>query len=394
MKVRVTGLTSPSSGFYPEDKEFLVKSCGTYAGVCYMPDDFDTLSGKEEAAEKRFWNTLKTNHHSISDHYYVNLVIEDAPKILAMALNNEGVYATSEKSGRYTIMKNCSEREQALYDKWLNKLPDIIQKEYPDMDSKMVHKLAMENARYFISVFAPCTTMVYSTNIRQLNYMYDWCHRYESDETYFTQKVKEVLMQFAEMIEPYVIEGLRSNKRETFSLFDRQNGNKFENVKEHFDYTYITTYYGSFTQLAQAHRHRTLKYTMRFNGTSEGFFTPDILRTSEDVYEWNKDMVSVADLIPQGTLVGIVEMGNYDDFLLKCTERLCGRAMYEIAKQTYETYRKYSHTLMLNYGAGSTLDIVEKFRAPRLTKGMLVGECKEQCYFGCKNGVDFDYRRV
>ena len=59
MKVRVTGLTSPSSGFYPEDKEFLVKSCGTYAGVCYMPDDYDTLSGKEEAAEKKILEYFK-----------------------------------------------------------------------------------------------------------------------------------------------------------------------------------------------------------------------------------------------------------------------------------------------------------------------------------------------
>ena len=394
MKVRVNGLTGSATNFGNVELSNVIKSCGTYAGVCYMPDNFDTLAENVGAAEKRFWGTIGLNHHSIADHYYINLIIEDAPKILAMALNNEGVYATSEKSGRYTIMKNCSEREQALYDKWLQKLPGIIQKRYPDMDSKMVHKLAMENARYFISVFAPCTTMVYSTNIRQLNYMYDWCHRYKSDETYFTKKVREVLMQFAKQIEPFVIKGLRSNKRETFSLFDMQNGNKFENVSEHFDYTYITRYHGSFTQLAQAHRHRTLKYTMRFNGTSEAFFVPDILEDAEDNIEWCNDMASIADLIPQGTLVEIIEMGNYDDFLLKCTERLCGRAMYEIAKQTKETYGRYRYSLQSRYGVGSSLCIVKKFNKKNATKGTMLAGCKEQCYFTCLDGVDFDNRKI
>lgn len=41
------------------------------------------------------------------------------------------------------------------------------------------------------------------------------------------------------------------------------------------------------------------------------------------VDEWLGDMQTVSSVNPQGELVRISEIGKYEDFILKCKERLC-----------------------------------------------------------------------
>ena len=57
-------------------------------------------------------------------------MFEEIPKILAMILNNEKIYNTSEKSARYTHMEP-SEDEKALYEKWIEIYKTEISKKYP-----------------------------------------------------------------------------------------------------------------------------------------------------------------------------------------------------------------------------------------------------------------------
>ena len=52
---------------------------------------------------------------------------------------------------------------------------------------------------------------------------------------------------------------------------------------------------------------------------------------------------TVKDITPQGELVRISEKGKYDDFVLKCKERLCSAAQLEIMMQTKETLLKYTN---------------------------------------------------
>lgn len=392
MKVRLDGVTSKASNFDASNIDSLKKQCGTYAGVCYMPDTYSVLEANVEGAVKRFGGTVKTGHHSITDHYFVNLVLEDAPKILAMALNNVGMYATSEKSGRYTVMSNCSAEEKVLYDKWAEKLPILIKNKYPDMPDVMVKKLAQENARYFLSVFTPATTMVFSTNIRMINYLYDWCIKFPDGDNYFEKTLKSVLMDFASQIKPFVVEGLRDYKNGGFTLFDKQMGNRYCGLFDRFGFTYQTVYLASFVSLAQAHRHRTIDYSMYFDGVATQFFVPAILETDELRDEWLNDMQSVAHLIPQGTLVKVYEMGTYTNFLLKCTERLCGRAQFETARQTLETYKKYREFIMNNVGNSHYLYNAFYNECP--SKATMIRDCKEPCYFGCGTGVNFDERLI
>ena len=319
------------------------------AGVCYMPDDFEAiLSEPAENTLKRVNQTLTSGHHSVYDHSTYNLLLENVPKIIAMVLNNEGMYTTSEKSARYTKMEP-SEKELELYNKWYEIFKKLIDEKYHaryvefGMKEKRIEtqvgKLAQENARYMISVFTP-TTMVYTVSFRQLNYIIGFFKNFieNGEENDFNKKLKNAMSEFVNSIPDELKEDLLNAnvKARGISIFDNRTSRK-----ESFSETYCTTYKGSFAQYAQAHRHRTIRYSMRLLDNAE-FYIPEIIKEDETLAkEWLSDIESVKDVYPQGMLVNIVERGTYEDFLLKCKERLCGCAQLEITLQTKNTLDKY-----------------------------------------------------
>ena len=344
MKVTILGSTKPR---YKLTKEEAIKFGGKSAGICYMPDDINTLfSEPEEKTIKRANMTLNSGHHSVFDHTTFNLALEGIPKILAMILNNEGMYTTSEKSARYTKM-TPSKREENLYEKWIEIYKQEISKVYPDIDEKKVKKLAQENARYLISVFTPATTMEYSVSLRQLNYIVHWFEDYIKNEpdNEFDNQLKPYLKQFIDCVSELIVPELNTDvKMRKLSLFDERNSRK-----EEFGENYCTTYEGTFAELAQAQRHRTLQYKMTLLKEPE-YFIPKIIASNDELKsEWLKDISSLSDLYPQGMLVKINERGTVENFVLKCKERICGYAQLEIMDQTFETLQKYvEHTQNTN----------------------------------------------
>ncbi len=337
MKVKILASTKP--GYEMPASEAIIFS-GKSAGICYLPDTTEKLFNEpEEKTLKRAKNNIKLGHHSVFGHPHYNLLFEGIPKILAMILNNEKIYNTSEKSARYTKMVP-GERESKLYEKWANIYKGLILEKYPDIKEKYAEKLALENARYLISIFTPSTVMEYTVSFEQLNYIIGWARDYiDSDANDgFALKVKSVLEEFLHSIETYNIEveGLNSKiKKRKFSLFSDRNKRY-----EEFGENYSTTYLASFAQLAQAQRHRTLTYEMSMLDEKQ-FYVPDIIKATRFEEEWIRDMHSIEDLFPQGMLVRVNERGTIENFVLKCTERLCGCAQLEIMKQTNITMKKY-----------------------------------------------------
>ena len=138
---------------------------GTVAGICYLPDTIESLRGEpEERTISRYKGNLASMHHSVFSHVTYNLLLTNVPKILAMVLNNEKLYTTSEKSARYTQMAPSAE-ERELYEKWIGLFQRRVIEEY-GFKEKYALKLAQENARYLISVFTPATTMMYTVNLQ------------------------------------------------------------------------------------------------------------------------------------------------------------------------------------------------------------------------------------
>ena len=381
---------------------------GKAAGVCYMPDDyFENGVQDKEKALKRAEMTSKSGHHSVFDHGQITMVIK-TNKMMAMILNSLGVYTTSEKSARYTKMQPETELELQMYNKWKAKIQELILTKYPNTDDvelrkrfkkwfkeyageqqappvieegSFIHcvddecyeklaelkksetlpsmKLAMENARYMISVFTP-TTMMYTVSLRQINLILGYL-------TYLVENLTNADDEFSKRLRPYAVElsneiqktlgevVISDNKNQHIRFLEAQhvgevvsntNGeNKFTKFKDLNERlveketvigdNYTVVYTGSLAMLAQAQRHRTLRYTMMLRKPGQfGFYTPEIVKDAGLEEEWQKDIESVAYCVPQGTMVRITEQGLFEDFALKCKERMCGRVQLEIMKST------------------------------------------------------------
>ncbi len=336
MKIKVIASTKVG---YELPKEEALKFSGKSAGICYLPGTLEALLNEpEEKTVKRANMTLKSGHHSVFNHPTYNLSLEGIPKILAMILNNEKMYNTSEKSARYTVMEP-SEAEKILYEKWTEIYKNVISKEYPKIEEKRVKKLAQENARYLISVFTPATVMEYTVNFGQLNYIMHFCENFINDETKssnFDVKLKEVFKEFLKELPDLHIDGLDADvKKRQLSFFATR-----ENRKEEFGENYSTTYLASFAEFAQAQRHRTLIYEVSLLDEPK-FYVPPIIRKTELEKEWLNDIESLKEYYPQGMLIKINERGTVENFVLKCTERICGSAQLEIMEQTIDTLNKY-----------------------------------------------------
>ena len=368
------------------DKDEAIKLSGKIAGICYDKEGFANLENElESKTMRRVFMTLNNGHHSVYDHICINFNLQNLPKILAMVLNNEHQYTTSEKSARYTpvVRKEgfvITEDEERLYNKWINIFKIKIKSRYANIynDSK-IQKLAQENARYLVTVFMP-TQMIYSTSLRQINYIASWMQNYIDNADMNNEFEKKLSISMKELIEEFsrvnvLEEGLMKNeKSRNLSLFQ----NDLDKKEEYYGDVYSTLYKGSFAQLAQAQRHRTLDYKMERLEEKEYFIPPIILDDQILVDEWLNDMRAVKDVTPQGELVKISEIGKYEDFILKCKERLCSAAQLEIMLQTRETLLKYKKALE-EKNSHLALDIEKYSHGARCTFPDFV--CSENCKF-------------
>ena len=387
--------------YLKEDGTFNTKEVlnlsGKIAGVCYDKEGFNHLINEpQEKTDRRIFMTLNNGHHSDYDHTYINFNIQNIPKILAMVLNNEKQYTTSEKSARYTKIvpgenSIITKEEVDLYNKWLGLFENKITKEYGNILSSLkIKKLAQENARYLVTVFMP-TQMIYTTSLRQINYMASWMVEYIEDNknnlNYFESRLSKAMGEFLKELERLnvlVPELMSNEKHRKLSLF----GTNLEQTSELFSNVYETTYKASFASLAQAQRHRTLDYQMEMLDKKEYYVPPILENDSYLKDEWLEDINKVGGVTPQGELILISEMGKYEDFILKCKERLCSAAQVEIMHQTRDTLLRYKKYLEEHNNALAS-DITKYSHGPRCTFPDY--ECPSDCKLGPVKKLD---RRV
>lgn len=439
---------------------------GKAAGVCYMPDDYfeDGVQNVEKALTRAAGNS-KSGHHSVYDHGHITFVIK-TNKMMCMILNSLGVYATSEKSARYTKMQPETELELQLYEKWRSKIQTLILSKYPDTDDDILSKrlckkmgiedskavingscyhikdaeyleaelnelkksetlpsfkLAQENARYMISVFTP-TTIEYTISFRQafltIDYMYKLAANLDNASDTFSKKLLPYINEFVREFEKVIGEiKLHDNKNQNFRFLEAQHigelikdnkpgmtfvpftdlEQRLQPKKENISDSYTLVYEGSLAMLAQAQRHRTLRYTMCLQEPGErGYYIPEIVKYAGLSEEWLKDIESVSYCIPQGTMVRITEQGLFEDFALKCKERLCGRAQLEVMKSSVESTKKFiDNKDMLSYSnqkllESMTLDTDEKGCSgltPCARCQFKDFTCSEGCKWGAKDAL-------
>ncbi len=323
---------------------------GHAAGVCYMSSTFDELVNEDRSkTARRVAQTKRDGHHSVFDHTSISMYLHDVPKIVAMVINNEKQYTTSEKSARYTRMA-ATPQETQLYNKWVEIFKSRIIKKYGNTcpqyftDSRIV-KLAEENARLLTSVFTP-TSLIYTTTYRQFNYLIAFIDKFIAKENKdeFETRLSDSLQEFVDKLKelPYYDATLNANEKSRgLSIFG--NGKK---VEEYYGDVYATSYKASFAEYAQAQRHRTISYNLRV--LEDEYYVPKIIADSPDFTElWISDIKSLGNTYPQAQLCEVNEMGTLDAFILKMKERKCTYAQLEINQITDETLKKYEYALRM-----------------------------------------------
>ena len=391
-KTKITLLPHTSflkyNGTFDRDTALLYQA--KLAGECYTPEGWQKLKMEDDEKSLRRKNmTLGNEHQTPYEHVTIGMEITNLPKIVAMVLNNEKQYSTSEKSERYTeineeVDENISKNEVLLYKKWLDIFTMKIEEKYPDQfKPTRIKKLAQENARYLVSVFVT-TKMIHTVPWIQLNricsYMQDYIDSHKNSYNNFESRLCDGFNDFIYACnENNLLEdvAMSNRKHRELSLFKYKNINNDE-----FGYSYTTKYKGSFALLAQAQRHRTLSYNMSLD-EEPTYYLPPILEGDEVLQnEWIKDIKSVGYANPQGELVDIIEQGTYENFILKCKERLCSAAQLEIANQTKETLEKMSKYFHENNHELSS-DIEKYLHGARCTFPDY--ECSMPC--GFKEGI-------
>ncbi len=375
--------------------ETVLKAVETYsgkcAGICYMKDKyFGTNVSDDEKAYNRFGKVSPTGHHSIADHSFVTILLEGIPKITAMILNSLGFYNTSEKSGRYTVMESQGyERNNILYGSWRGIFSNLIKENYPDLDDKLVEKLSLENARYMLSVFAPSTTMAYTTSIRMWSYIRTECERYIELfnnavlDTPFNEQLLKCVKDLHELLCDMHLysDAIVENKGREFNFLAKQTSFNIWEADESFSDAYLIRYKESLGALAQEQRHRTIQYFMCFDGSGTiKYYVPKILRDTTYEKEWISDLQSVGESFPIATLVDVVETGLITDFLYKCDERLCGRVQLETMDNVRINLMKFARSW--HKSPFFTQQIQKHFRDGKVIMKCGNIKCQEACHWG------------
>lgn len=367
--------------------ESALEFCAKMGGICYMKDDFDILKNEyHDKTIRRLNQVLTSGHHSVFDHFKLTFEFSGLPKILAMILNNEKDYATSEKSARYTKFENLPEQEGKLYLKWLGILSKVILEKYPNFYNKnakdpmlKITKLAQENARYFVSIFTPMTSMGYTVSLRQLNYLIYMINDFMSScdmKDLFNQRLCPYLKEFVLLLDKYIVKDLiPKGKNRKLSLMGDK---RYFDVQDIFSYVYQTSFKASYACMAQNHRHRS-EHSFMFNLDNFEFYIPEIIEDNENLKnEWLKDAESIKDNYPQGRLVKIVQTGNLDTLILKARERVCGAAQLEIMRQTQQTIQNFEENSEFGY-------ILKDYTNNSTAKcGFKGATCSSPCAFGAK----------
>jgi hypothetical protein len=284
-------------------------------------------------------------------------------------------------------MKAETELENTLYSKWKNIFIKLIDVYYNKiLDTKDVEKLAMENARYMISVFTNTTmefTVPYGRAILLCGWLDDFAKYLDEvvsvgDEGIYSAGYKLMGEIYYKRLSKEIAE-LADNMRATLNI-DKENpllkdhkgmGISFlsdinamrvkESIKmsvpsvensekkNYYGDVYISSYKASFASVAQLQRHRTLDLFVMVD-PSVNCYIPDLIKSTPYESEWIEDFGKLVKngICPQSVILNVTESGRFEDFNLKCKERLCTRAQYEtmrIVQYQVEEFATYSGNL-------------------------------------------------
>lgn len=326
--------------------------CGTISGECYSSEGMPALASQpKEKALMRADNCAKGGHLSVFGHFVATLELVGISKAMCMLLNNNHVNNTSERSMRYTNMKNaCTPKDLELYDKWkdifYNKITNTYGKKYPEIfTSSLITKKANENARYIISSYYK-TRMVYTNDVREFTNISNTIENVLSlgdNMPAFLKGMKDELIEFNTLLKGtgLVFDIFNDQREKSFSLLSKNN----RIIKPYYGDCIADSYKMSLSCTAQLQRHRFLNISIAFDEKPK-FFVPEILRDDPKLVEdWLKDCESEKDRFPQATLINVNEIAPANLIIKKDYERLCSSVQQELCNVCYEQAKRIADNI-------------------------------------------------
>ena len=294
-----------------------------------------------------------------------------------MVFNNQGMYTTSEKSARYTVMDNVPEHQKDIYRKWDDWFHEEISSKFLASDFPALYKkgpdgkttaekLSMENARYMTSVFTP-TIMTHTVSWRQLNILYhsfgDFIEENIKGKNEFKRRLAGGMQSFVNSpeVQNWVINEAQVRMKGSIPLrFIRDTP-----VEEHFgEDVYSTNYKASFASLAQLQRHRLAVYDICGDvekGAPEGIYVPRLVEAAGVSGEWKWDLGEVSEYdFPQAQLLKTGERGMREHLPAKTIERECGLVQLETARVVDGVLNKYGEKVSAMKYLANPACVVEK----------------------------------
>lgn len=292
---------------FDDAKEF----AGRAGSLCYDQEEKKYLLEERETSIKRGNMLIKSKHTSTYEHYNVSFCIHGLSKFMSLLLNNQSLYALSERSFRYTKIQDNNK-----YTKWLNYFTDL---ELPIGRAK-------ELARYQVSLFDKNISAIYTFNIRQLNHLFYMLKNFKitldklikrNTGTSFFKYAKKDVESLIQLLDKYDM-GITPHPNQHIRFFVKDISNYPERFEKKYQISYITTP----VTLAQIQRHRKIEYYINLDCFYDDIFRyylPDEILKTETKEEWIKDLYTTS--FPQGMLIKILEFGDISAFLDRHHER-------------------------------------------------------------------------
>lgn len=373
-----------------ELQDNIFRISGKAAAVYYKPEGFD--ENNLESLKKRAIEEAARENYSIFEHDCITFKLNTS-KIMGMVLKSMNFYNSTEKSTRYTMLELETDIEKEIYAKWKNIFEKLVRSYYGDFYTEDdIQKHAMENARYFTSIFTP-TTMIYTVpfsravllsqwlkslselmgnvNVNvgnnEVNLDYNWVYgRFATECGELADVIGEAIgvYNFGDIITNTINDGVEFFRVANYilktkdivakdeDLQKKEIGDLYkDSIKEDFySDCYISNYKASFVAVSQMETHRALHYSIDIPVHCVQPYIPKIIRGSAYEVQWREDFQKLLDMqiLPQATLLEVSECGRFEDFYMKCKQRLCSKSQLEITEITRDQvvkFAKYSSNL-------------------------------------------------
>lgn len=291
-------------------KEYMLNEVSKISSICFdefsgifypsytkrIPPDYHTLSN--------FLINGKSN--DILEHYNVSFIITNMSKINSIIMNNQKMYALTERSFKL----NSSPYTSPFYKKWLCIFQDLGIKEAD----------AINYSEYMISMFERIETSYYTMNIREINIL---LRNIEVLFNYYSilnnKKNSFEIAAFSELLDLYSILkifdiSLQKNQYQKIQLFSEDtpsNGILGD--------MYIYTSFISALAISKLQKHKKISYSFNFDPENINYYIPKIVQENGLENKWINDLKQIK--YPNAIIFKVKEQGNIYDFMEKYSIR-------------------------------------------------------------------------